>query len=166
MTLRPRSWTAVALALSVLSLAVVEPAVAKKPKVAVTIDGKGYKYKGRFVVATSNGVGTIIIATKPARPGKILRTVGFGCAYDLGSQTFPLVADPQYCNGTLTEQQVGGSYAIKAWLAVSGVQVTFETFDGTWATGTFSGVLDPVAGTGAEGQATYGGTFKVKVTTE
>lgn len=167
MTRRPTSWTAVALAVATLSLAVsVEPAAAKKPKVSVTIDGKGYKYKGRYVVATSSGVGTIIIATKPARPGKILRTIGFGCAYDLPNETFPLIANPQYCNGTLTEQKIGGTYAIKGWLAVSGVQVTFETFDGTWAAGTFSGVLDPVVGTGAEAQATYGGTFKVKVTTE
>jgi hypothetical protein len=165
MTLRPRSWTAAALAVTVLSLAVaVKPAAAKKPKVAVTIDGKGYKYKGRYVVATTSGVGTIIIATKPARPGKILRTIGFGCPYDLRNETFPLVANPQYCNGSLQEQKIGGTYAIKGWLAVSGVQVTFETFDGTWATGTFSGVLDPLAGTGAEAPVTYGGTFKVKVT--
>src|SRR5262245_34132205 len=90
MTLQSRSWTALALAFSVLSLAlVVEPAAAKKPKVSVTIDGKGYKYKGRYVVATSSGVGTIVIATKPARPGKILRTVSFGCPYDLPNETFP-----------------------------------------------------------------------------
>ena len=166
MTRRSRPWAAFAVILSVMSLAVVvEPAAAKKPKVSVTIDGKGYRYKGRYVVASSSGVGTIVIATKPARPGKILRTVSFGCPYDLPNETFPLVADPQYCNGLLQEQKVGGSFAIKGWMAVSGVQVTFETFDGTWATGTFSGVLDPVIGTGAEGQVTYGGTFKVKVTT-
>ena len=46
---------------------------------------------------------------------------------------------------------------------MSGVQVTFETFDGTWATGNVQWVLDPLIGTGAEGPATVGGTFKVKV---
>ncbi|HWP67454.1 MAG TPA: hypothetical protein VNO26_16270 [Candidatus Limnocylindria bacterium] len=76
------------------------------------------------------------------------------------------MADPNYCNGTLTEQRVGGTFAIKSWFAVSGVQVTFESFDGTWARGTFSGTLDPVPGTGAEAPATYGGTFKVRVTAQ
>jgi hypothetical protein len=143
---------------------VASPVAAKKPKVSATIDGKGYRYKGRFVVATSSGGGTIIIATKPARPGSTLRTIGFGCAYSLPNETFPLVANPDFCNGTLTEQKIGGSYAIKSWFATSGVQVTFQTFDGTWATGTFSGVLDPLVGSGATAPASYSGTFKVKVT--
>jgi hypothetical protein len=149
--------------LAVLSTAgFVRTAEAKKPKVVVSIDGKGYKYRGRYVVASTGGVGTIIIATKPARPGKILRTIGFGCAYYLPNETFPLIANPDYCNGSLTETKVGGSFETKAWLAVNGVQVTFDSFDGTWATGTFSGVLEPLSG--AVAPATYGGTFKVKVT--
>ena len=167
MTLRPGSWIMLALVLTGFSLSVfVESAVAKKPKVSVTINGKGYKYKGRYVVASTSGNGTIILATKPARPGKILRTIGVGCAYFVPNESFPLVANPQYCNASLQEQRIGGSYAIKGWLAVSGVQVTYETFDGTWLTGTFSGVLDPLIGTGAEGQATVGGSFKVKLAAE
>ncbi|HWP67455.1 MAG TPA: hypothetical protein VNO26_16275 [Candidatus Limnocylindria bacterium] len=79
-----------AVALGMLLVAgAAESAAAKKPKVAVTLDGKGYKYKGRYVVASTSGVGTIIVATKPVRPGKILRTIGFGCAYDLPNETFP-----------------------------------------------------------------------------
>jgi hypothetical protein len=157
-------WTPLTCALALVLTGVAQPAVAKKPKVSVSIDGTAYRYKGRYVVATRSGVGTIVIATKPARPGKILRTIGFGCAYDLTVETFPLVANPQYCNGTLTEQRIGGSYAIKGWLATSGIEVTYETFDGTWATGTFSGVLDPIPGSEAEGPVTYEGTFRVKVT--
>jgi len=156
-----------ALALLVAALLIggyAPPAAAKKPKVSATINGKGYKYKGRYVVATTSDVGTIVIATKPARPGATLRTVGFGCAYNLQSATFPLVADPQYCTGTLTEQKIGGTFSIKSWFATSGIAVTFETFDGTWATGTFSGTLDPLTGSGADGPATYVGTFKIKIT--
>jgi hypothetical protein len=148
----------------VVATAAAPPALAKKPKIVVSIDGTAYKYKGRYVVATTGGVGTIVIATKPARPHKILRTIGFGCPYFLPNETFPLVADPQYCNGSLTEQRIGGTFETKAWLATSGVQVTFEAFDGTWATGSFSGVLDPLLGTGAEAPVSYEGTFRVKVT--
>jgi hypothetical protein len=162
MSKRRGAWTILSLTLAALLMAgSVRPAAAKKPKVSVSIDGKGYKYKGRYVVATTSGVGTTIIATKPARPGRILRTVGFGCAYHLPSETFPLVANPQYCNGSLTELKVGGSEG-KSWFAVSGVAVTFETFDGTWATGTFNGVLDPLSG--ADAPVTCEGTFRVKVT--
>jgi hypothetical protein len=50
------------------------------------------------------------------------------------------------CNASLTEQKIGGSFETKSWLAVTGVEVTYETFDGTWVTGTFSGVLDPLVG--------------------
>src|SRR5262245_66613355 len=111
MQIRSGAWMSLSLAV-VLVAGAAAPAAAKKPKVAVTIDGKAYKYKGRYVVASTNGNGTIIIATKPARPGKILRTVGFGCAYYLPNETFPLVANPQYCTGTLTEQRIGGSFEI------------------------------------------------------
>jgi hypothetical protein len=43
---------------------------------------------------------------------------------------------------------------------VSGVQVTYESFDGTWPTGTVSGVLPPLVGTGATAPATCDGTFR------
>jgi len=164
---RRRPWIPLAMTVALaLTATLARPAEAKKPKVAVTIDGKGYRYRGRYVVASTNGNGTSVIATKPARPGKILRTVGVGCAYYLPSETFPLVANPDYCTGSLTETRVGGSFETKAWFATSGVQVTYESFDGTWATGTFNGVLDPVLGTGAEAPATYEGTFRVKVAGE
>jgi hypothetical protein len=146
---------------AVLLAGAVAPALAKKPKIVFSIDGKGYKYKGRYVVASTSGVGTIVIGTKPARPGKILRTLGFGCAYLLPNETFPLVADPQACNANFTEQKIGGSFETKGWLAVSGVAVTFESFDGTWLAGTMSGVLDPLTGTDAP--VTVEATFKVKV---
>jgi len=165
MTTRRRTWTHLVMTVALASgAAFVRPAEAKKPKVSVTIDGKGYKYRGRFVVASTNGNGTSVIATKPAR--KILRTVGVGCAYYLPNETFPLVANPDYCTGSLTETRVGGSYETKAWFATSGIAVTYESFDGTWATGTFSGILDPLIGTGAEAPAAYEGTFRVKVVSE
>lgn len=158
MTIRTRIAMAMA---AILLTGSVAPALAKKPKIAFSIDGKAYRYKGRYVVASTSGVGTIIIGTKPARPGKILRTLGFGCAYFLPNATFPLVADPQVCNANLTETRVGSSQ-IRGWLAVSGVAVTFESFDGTWLTGTMSGVLDPLTGTDAP--VTVEATFKVKLT--
>lgn len=158
MTIRTRIAVVVA---AVLLAGSVAPALAKKPKIAFSIDGKAYKYKGRYVVASTSGVGTIIIGTKPARPGKILRTLGFGCAYFLPNETFPLVADPQVCNASLQEQKIGGSFETKGWLAVSGVAVTFESFDGTWLTGTMGGMLDPLTGTDAP--VTVEATFKVKL---
>ncbi len=147
---------------AVLLAGSVAPAVAKKPKIVFSVDGKRYKHKGRFVVASTSGSGTTVIGTKPARPGRILRTLAFGCAYFLPNETFPLVGDPQICNANLIEQKVGGSFETKGWLAVSGVAVIFESFDGTWLRGTMSGVLDPLTGTDA--QVTVEATFKVKVT--
>jgi hypothetical protein len=165
MTNKSRTFGALlVIALALLALGVAAPAEAKKPKITATVDGKVYKFKGRYVLTTTSGSGTIVVATKPARPGRILRTIGFGCAYDLPSETFPLVADPQVCNGSLTEQRLKGDFAVKGWLAVSGVQVTFDAFDGTWLTGTMSGTLDPVPGSGAEAPLTIEASFKVKVT--
>jgi hypothetical protein len=147
-----------------VSLVSVETALAKKNKVVATISGKRSKWKGRFVVASFSGNGTIIVATKPARPGKILRTFGFGCAIYPPTETFPLTPPPEICSANYTETRVrGANVSINGWLAVQGVQVTYSKFEGGRLEGTVSATLDPLSGSALQPVAIEG-TFNTSVT--
>jgi len=159
---RLRRYAAVAIAALAVTLLSVEPALAgKKPKIVATVNGKRYKWKGRWVVAGYSGSGTIIVASKPARPGGIVRALGFGCAIYPPNETFPVTPPVEICNANYTETRVGRNVTIKGWLAVSGVRVTYEYFDGTRLGGTFTATLDPVTGTVA-GPITIEGTFDTR----
>lgn len=147
-------------AIAVVAVASVEPAFAKKDKVIVTINGKRRKFKGRYVLSSYSGNGTIIVATKPAR---LLRTVGFGCAIYPPSETFPYTPPAEVCNANYTETRNG--IPIGSWLAVTGVSVTYDSFDGVRLTGSFSGTLDAISPNGAP-SATMEGTFDVKPTAQ
>jgi hypothetical protein len=163
-TKRPaRKLVIAAAVVALVAVVSVETASARKNRVIGTVNGKGYRWKGRFVVAGYSGAGTIIVATKPARPGTVLRTIGFGCAIYPPNETFPLTPRAEICNANYTETKVGRNVSIKGWLAVQGVQVTYQTFDGTRLTGTFEGVLDPVTGNGSP-PVTIRGTFDTSVT--
>ena len=136
------------MAAAVLALVAVsaETALAKKNKVIATVNGKRIKWKGRYVVVSISGNGTQIIATKPARPGGTVRTVGFGCAIDPRNETtFPLTPPPEVCVATYTETKVSVGAQTNAWFAPNGANVTYD-FDGTRLTGTFSVTLDPLGG--------------------
>jgi hypothetical protein len=155
--------------LLVASLAVLPatPAFAgrKKTIIAGTVDGDAMKWKGRYASITQNPeVGVFIIATKRARPGKILPTIAFGCAVNLLAQTqFPLTMTLG-CTANYTETRVGGSEG-KLWLALGeSTTITFETFDGTRVTGHMTSMLDPAVG--ADGPITIDVTFSGKVLTD
>jgi hypothetical protein len=135
----------------------VESALAKKNKIVATINGKRLKIKGLHASVGYDDNGTIIIGTKGRR---LIRTFGFGCAINpLRETTFPLTPPAEFCNANYTETRVNGSnVTIDAWLAVQGVNVTFERFDGRRLEGTFSFTLPAVAPNGAP-PATIEGTF-------
>jgi hypothetical protein len=141
------------------------PALAgrKKTTITGTVDGKAMKWKGRYASITQNpDVGVFIIASKRARPGKILPTIGFGCAVNLLTQTFPFTMT-QGCTANYTETRVGGSFETKSWLALGeATTITFESFDGSRVTGTMTSTLDPVI---ADGPITIDVTFSGKVLT-
>ena len=149
-------------ALAFVAVVSVEPALAKKNKVIATVNGKRYKWKGRYVVAGFSGAGTIIVATKPAPPGGTIRTFGFGCPIYPPNETFPLTPPAEFCNSTYTESKVSTNPATKAWFATQNANVTYDSFDGTRITGSFSVVLDGLSPNGLP-PVTIEGTFNTAV---
>ena len=144
---RTRSIAAVAAFLAVVAGAPIEAAAKKKAFVAGTVDGEAMKWKGRYVLMSyAPAGGVFIVATKRARPGKILPTIGVGCAVDLTTATFP-VTMAFGCSANYTETRVGGSFETHGWISLGeALTVTFDSFDGTRLTGSASGVLEPVYG--------------------
>jgi hypothetical protein len=162
---RPRKCLVIAALAAALVAAVSEgTALAKKNLIVATVNGKRYKWKGRYVVTGLSGVGTITAAAKPARPGGVVRGIGFGCPVDLRNETLPLTPPAEYCSATYTEQTVSRTPVARAWFATSNVQVTYQTFDGVRMTGTFAGVLEPLTAN-TSGPVTIEGTFVSKVST-
>jgi hypothetical protein len=165
-TARPRKYLLIAAAaVALLAVAAEGTALAKKNVIVATVNGKRYKWKGRYVVTGISGVGTITAAAKPARPGGVVRGIGFGCPVDLRNETLPLTPPAEYCTATYTEQTVSRTPIAKAWIALSNAQVTYQTFDGVRMTGTIAAVLDPLPGN-ASGPVTIEGTFVSKVSAD
>ena len=150
---------------ALVAMLVVAPVgnVAARNIVTATINGKRHKWKGRYVLFEVGPSGVIAVASKRARLGSILPTIGFACPVLLSGATFPLMPDPAICNATYTETKVSRTPATKAWLATRDVQVTYASFDGTRLTGTFAAVLDPVPGNPSPA-VTVEGQFRGKVT--
>ena len=90
---RPRSYLVVGLTALALVGVSVDTAMAKKNKVTATVNGKRFKWKGRYVSTGTSDVGTITLATKP---GRTIRTLGFGCAVNLSRESLPLTPLPVY----------------------------------------------------------------------
>jgi len=159
---QPRTYLVVGVtALALVGVLSVEPAMAKKNKVIATVNGKRFKWKGRYVSTGTSDVGTITVATKP---GRTIRTLGFGCAVNLSRETFPLTTPAEFCNANYTETTNRGS-RIKGWLALQGVSVTYESFDGTRVRGSFSFVLQALSPNDLP-PATFEGTFDTAVQTQ
>jgi hypothetical protein len=146
-------------ALALVGVVSVE-ALAKKNKIIATVDGKRYKWKGRYVIGGISGNGTIIVA---AKPGRTVRTIGFGCPIYPPTETFPLTPPAEFCNANYTEARYVGGVSTKGWLAVQGVNVTYDAFDGSRISGSFSAVLDGVTPNGLP-PLTIEGTFNTAVT--
>ena len=140
-------------------------ASAKKNRVIASFNGKRHRWKGRFVVANTNQtIGTVIAAANGARPGGLVRALGFGCgAVYLPTATLPVTPPSDFCTANYTEERVSRHPAAKGWLALQSIQVTYESFDGTRVTGTFAGVLDPVPGNPLPA-VTIQGSFDTTVT--
>jgi hypothetical protein len=143
-------------ALALVAVVSVDTALAKKNKVIATVNGKRVKFKGIRVLASYSGNGTIIIGQKL---GHTQRTFGFGCPIYPPTQTFPVNLPPEYCNANYTEVKGGTNY--KTWLALS-ANVTYDSFDGSRITGSFSVVLDGLSPNGLP-HATIEGTFDTEV---
>src|SRR5262245_15705920 len=159
---RPRRYLVVGMtAIAFVGVVSVETAMAKKNKVIATVNGKRFKWKGRYVSTGTSDVGTITVATKP---GRTIRTLGFGCAVNLSRETFPLTTPTEFCNANYTETTNRGS-RIKAWLALEGVSVTYESFDGSRVSGSFSIVLQAVSPNDLP-PTTIEGTFDTAVRTD
>jgi hypothetical protein len=148
----------------VLAASIPAPAGAARKKrntIAATVNGKPFRWSGRLVPISNDLSGLIVIGTKAVLPGKVARTIGFGCPIYLPNFAVPGVA-PQ-CSGNYLETKTGRHVSIKSWLATSGeMQVTIESFDGTRVTGSFSGTVQPV-GDNPNGPVTLEGSFSGKV---
>ena len=150
---------------AILAVAPVNTAAAarKKNTVTATINGKRYKFKGRYVIFNYGSAGVLAVATKPARPGGTLRALGFGCAFLLPDVAYPFTPDPAYCTANYTETKVSRSPTTKSWFGTQdGTRVTYESFDGSRLTGTFTTALDPLPGN-ASPPVTIEGTFSSSV---
>jgi hypothetical protein len=114
-------------------------ALAKREKLSARIGGKHFKAK-RFTIVGGNSSGIVTIAGGKASAGiggGSAKFLSFSCAANLAGATFPLTVD---CAGLYTQSSVR-RFAVtsKAWSGGSGLQVTFQSFDGTRVTGAFSG---------------------------
>jgi hypothetical protein len=141
-------------ALALGGIVSVETALAKKSKIIATVNGKRVKFKGRYASTSTSDNGTITLGSKP---GRVIRTLGFGCAVNLFRQTFPVTPPAEFCNGSYQETRNRGS-SINGWLAIQGVNVTYESFNGTRATGSFSVTLEALTPSDLP-PATIEGTF-------
>ena len=127
-------------------------AAKKRPvrTVTATVNGKHIRWRGRLVLFnydTAIGlrvIGTKILATK---------TIGVGCPILFSAYTYPFTMT--VCDATFQTRR--GRHS-SFWTNLNTMQVTFNSFDGTNVTGTFSGTLDPLAGT-TEGSLAIEGTF-------
>ena len=130
----------------------------KKNKVTATVDGTPITWKGRLAIITYGEAGVFIIATKIARPRKVVPTIGFACAVNLPSLQLPHTMTLG-CSANFTEARSG--IPLRSWLSTGQtVTVTFATFDGTRLTGSVTGTLQPVIG--ADGPITIDGEFSGK----
>ena len=136
-------------ALALVAVASVETAFARKNRVTATVDGKRYKWKGRYVLSSFDGTGTAVVAV---RPGKTIRGLGFACPIFPPSEAFPVSPSPTVCNGTYSVKRRG---VLKSWFAPRNVQMTFDSYEEGRIVGRFAGMLDAL-GTGEKPMAISG----------
>jgi hypothetical protein len=132
------------------------------PLAVVAVMGRG-KIRGvrrgrQARLAAGDGVFTRI----SLRRGTVKTFIIICGGVDLTTATFPLVVD---CGGGYTDDTFSGPVPPadpKAWGAGSGLSVTFRSFDGTRASGTFQGCLAPGDTNPGDPPASFqGGKFTV-----
>lgn len=143
-----------------LSLALVAPAFATRPKYGVFGKINGKKFKARSggqpddtcVFGTYRADGGLTLAAgecvgKGARvPRKDYAQVLFVCLPDGAPKTPPFEATCGYAGYAEALVKNGEATDMKVWVSSLGdpsaVRITVESFDGTYAKGKFSGVFD------------------------
>src|SRR5262249_47935548 len=105
------------------------------------INGRQLTARNRHTLGTYNGSIFLFEGSKPGGLRGTTRTAAFTCvAIGLETATFPLTLA---CGGTYQEVQ---RTTVRSWSSLHGLQVTIDSFDGTRATGTFSGTLEITSG--------------------
>jgi hypothetical protein len=120
-------------------------AAAKKNRLRATVNGKTIKFSYHpSITAGGDTVAFFVIGQTRPRPRGIFRTLGVAC----GDFPPPAVPGPSmFCTGNYQETNVRNPAASRFWTAlVGGVQVNFDSYDGTNIAGTFSGTLTSVTG--------------------
>jgi hypothetical protein len=128
--------------------AVRDAVAGRKPKLVARINGKKFKANVKPSITgvyytsagvTLNGLGQKISIGRGTIKNLVILCGGIG----LPGATFPVTVD---CGGTYTDNTFSGPVPpanAKAWAATTGILVTFQSFDGTRAKGTFAGSLPP-----------------------
>jgi hypothetical protein len=137
-----------------------------KQKLQVFVDGKKFKPKPKvtIVAAYEPTVHVFTIGgtyTKASRRGGAVRNLAMSCPIDLATVAYPVTIGN--CTASFTDFSYSGlipSGEPKGW-ASSTMSVTFQSFDGTTAKGTFEGSLEPGAGATAPAAFT-GGVFSLR----
>lgn len=159
--MRPTRWIATTLLAATLVAALPIDAAARKPKpsIGAIVDGHRLKLRRKQLSdPTRTDAGGVAFAggMQPRRLGQVLKSIAIGCALGLDSPVFP--AAGQYCTIGYAETKFSTSLTIKQWAGgPDGVQVTFDSYDGTRLRGTFQGTLAP-----ADPNAGYGPVTVVK----
>jgi hypothetical protein len=134
-----RIFVVVALALSVVAASEVA-AKPKKPKLVVRVNGKVFKANLRVAGAhTAGGVTLDGVSHKGLRNGTT-KTLTVACGdFDITTAVLPLTVD---CGGAFAvASNHGFSVTTLGWTGDNGLMVTFKTWDGSRAAGTFAGIL-------------------------
>ena len=114
----------------------------KGPKVfSARINARQLNAHGPRTFGTYDGSIFLVAGSKPGGLHGTTRAASLACiAIGLDTAAFPLTLT---CGGDYTETKRA---VVKSWSSLHGVQVTLQSFDGTHASGTFSGTLDITSG--------------------
>ena len=152
----------ISVGLALVFAVVASAAGASKPKLTARIHGKAFKATGTTLLqGTYVGAElfSILAKTKNVRHN---RAMDFACV-GLGLAPGNIVA-PGPCGGEYQETNVSRhGVSVKVWSTVNGLQVTLDSFDGTHATGTFSGAFE-LSGQGDGPATVQNGRFDVVIT--
>jgi hypothetical protein len=133
-----------------------EAAAGKGDRITATINGRHVRLRRAQVCDGYTTAGVSIAAgQKPHRLGQTLRSIALACAVDITTAALPL--SPEFCSIGYAEIKFRPGVPVKQWGGASAdVHVTLEEFDGTHLEGTFSGTLQPEAGTTTPATVTNG----------
>lgn len=108
----------------------------KKESLSARIDGKLLKASGKHYTDSFTAGIALVQGDTPLRLGKVVRAIAVGCGIDLATSALPVTpVFPVLCTmGYATFSFKGGQGVTKQWAETNvagGVEVTFESFDGT-----------------------------------